>query len=128
MPNSNLPALLGLDATRKERGVIDTISNRLYLLGDGNYDLMQAMPAGTKVIDLEIAPTGHMLIPCAEFAGRDRSNDSGGLVLNRRVAFPTRTSTALTEIGYSDRPNFLDTNPTALDESPSRDLSSSSSQ
>ena len=78
VPNSSLPALLGLEACHRERAIIDCLNNKLYLAGDGDFDLLKALPPGTKVISLETAPSGHMMIPCADFAGLGKFQNRGG--------------------------------------------------
>ena len=43
VPRSQLPALLGLNAARESRMIIDTARNVIYMAGPGGYDLMQAL-------------------------------------------------------------------------------------
>ena len=64
IPGSQLPALLGLYTVRWCRGIIDTNTLRLYLLGPGNYDLGTALPPGTECIQGELSPSGHFVMPC----------------------------------------------------------------
>ena len=49
VPNSTLPALLGLAAARQSPMVIDTINNIVYMIGSGEYDLLSALPPGTQI-------------------------------------------------------------------------------
>ena len=77
IPGSELPALLGLDTVRGCRGIIDTNTLRLYLLGPGDYDLSKALPPGTECIQGELAPSGHFVIPCDSFDQED--TDKGGI-------------------------------------------------
>jgi hypothetical protein len=88
VPNSPLPALLGLDSTRRMRGIIDTNDLCLYLLGPGDYDLKAAMPDGTETIQCELAPSGHIVVPCDSFAKLDEREKLGGLKLEHEVALP----------------------------------------
>ena len=67
IPGSELPALLGLDTVRGCRGIIDTNTLRLYLLGPGDYDLAKALPPGTECIQGELSPSGHFVIPCDSY-------------------------------------------------------------
>ena len=94
MPNSELLALLGLDTCRQQRAIIDTNKNKMYLVGPADYDLEQLLPAGTECIDLEVAPSGHLVIPCAEFDSLDAAEKRGGLVLEKEVALPVSTSSS----------------------------------
>ncbi len=73
--NSDLPGLLGLTALRKNRAILDFNTMRLYFTGPGDYDLMTAMPPGTESFQGEIAPSGHMVLPCCEFEANTISTD-----------------------------------------------------
>ena len=72
MPDSDLPGILGLQSLRNARSIIDTETNKLYMLGPGDYDLMKAMPPGTSVVQLEESSSGHLMMPC------DRYHYAGG--------------------------------------------------
>ena len=65
--NSDLPGLLGLTALRKNRAILDFNTLRLYFCGPGDYDLDKETPPGTDTYQLEIAPSGHIVLPCCEF-------------------------------------------------------------
>ena len=88
VPKSMLPALLGLDSTRRCRGIIDTVSLVLHLCGPGEFDLLKALPPGTESIQCVLSPSGHMMIPCAEFGALDKRQKLGGLEIEREVALP----------------------------------------
>ena len=70
---SDLPGLLGLSALTKNRGVLDFNTMELHFCGPGDYDLKKALPPGTDTFQLELAPSGHMVLPCCEFP---RSSDT----------------------------------------------------
>ncbi|MFM7982511.1 MAG: hypothetical protein ACKPKO_24635, partial [Candidatus Fonsibacter sp.] len=80
-PRSQLPALLGLNAARESRMLIDTMRNAIYMVGPGDYDLMQALPPGTQQFNCILAPSGHMMIPCAEFLDPTKSDSVGRGIL-----------------------------------------------
>ena len=75
--NSTLPGLMGLNALRKNRAVLDFNTQELLFLGPGDYDLMKAVPPGTDVFDLERAPSGHLVIPCCEYEGLNPQENGG---------------------------------------------------
>ena len=79
VPNSNLPALLGLETCRRQKAIIDTHKAKMYLLGPGDYDLEKLLPQGTECIDLKTAPSGHFVIPCTRFTELDHQDTRGGL-------------------------------------------------
>jgi len=61
LENSELPCLWGLRSISEKRGLIDTYNKRIYLVGEGGYQL-KASP-GTTHFDLETAPSGHLMLP-----------------------------------------------------------------
>jgi hypothetical protein len=63
---SDLPALWGLDSLKTNRALIDTVHNKLFLLGPGGVQLK--LSPGSVMYQLEEAATGHLLLPCAEWA------------------------------------------------------------
>ena len=65
---SDLPGLLGLQALKRNRAVMDLNSNKIYFLGPGNYDLLHAMPPGTDCYQAVEAPSGHLVLPICEYA------------------------------------------------------------
>ena len=88
---SMLPALLGLDAVRRLRGIIDTNTLKIYMCGPSEYDLAAALPSGTDCVQCQIAPSGHMVIPCGDFTTLDQAERTGGLTIDREVALPVRS-------------------------------------
>ena len=90
VPHSQLPALLGLNAARESRMVIDTMRNTIYMAGPGEYDMLQALPPGTQQFNCILAPSGHMMIPCAEFPSSTalETTGRGRLQLTPQLALP----------------------------------------
>ena len=62
IPNSKLPALLGLQSLTKRRALIDVFNRRIVFIGPGGYHL-QVSP-GSKTYKLYPAKTGHLMLPC----------------------------------------------------------------
>jgi hypothetical protein len=91
VPDSPLPALLGLQSLTENRAVLNLITKELYILGPGEDDLRKHLPPGSKVIKCETAPSGHLMIPCAEFTGLDQAEKTGGLEL-QEVSLPIKSS------------------------------------
>ena len=81
IPDSDVPALLGLKSLTNQRAIIDTYNNKLYLVGPGGYKIQ--MSPGSKVHDLKRSNTGHLLLPCSEFGKSQRAD------AQKRVSFPT---------------------------------------
>ena len=80
--DSDLPGLLGLAALRRNRAIIDFDKNQLFFRGPGDYDLMKHLPPGTDGFQCEIAPSGHMVLPCSEFGqSPPRTNQEDPLTL-----------------------------------------------
>ena len=75
--------------------IIDTITNRVYMCGPGNYDLEACLPPGTQRLDCTYAPSGHMMLPCAEFArAASEPQGDGAFNLQKPLAFPVSPAVA----------------------------------
>ena len=85
VPNSTLPALLGLQSLKNSRAIIDTNDSKVYFLGPGDYDLMKGLPPGTKQIQCEHAPSGHMMMPVDSYDELDKLERQGGLTIEETV-------------------------------------------
>ena len=90
VPGSQLPALLGLNAARASRTIIDTTSRIIYMAGPGDYDLMQALPPGAQQFQCVLAPSGDMMIPCAEFQGPSEPGHGADATAARTIVEPVR--------------------------------------
>ena len=53
---------------RDHRVVLDLQKLKMYFAGPGDYDMDRAFPPGTVSFALEVAPSGHLLLPCSNFA------------------------------------------------------------
>ena len=62
VPNSDLPALLGLDSLEKHAAVIDIKHSKLILPGPAGYRIV--LSPGSVTFDLQKAMSGHLLLPC----------------------------------------------------------------
>ena len=81
--DSELPGLLGLTALRKNRAILDLNTMKVHFCGPGDYDLQAALPPGTDSIQAEIAPSGHMVVPCCEFDERNNTEEHTLTLLSR---------------------------------------------
>jgi hypothetical protein len=63
--NSELPGLLGLKTMRNNRAVLDMVNLQLHFCGPSDINL--TLPSGTKSFQLEISPSGHLVLPCTNF-------------------------------------------------------------
>ena len=64
--DSDLPALLGLEALVQQRALIDTYNNKLLLIGPGGYNLK--LPPGSESLNLVKISSGHLMLPVTEWA------------------------------------------------------------
>ena len=103
--DSELPALLGLTALLDNKAIIDFGTRQLHFVNNGTVKL--DLPSGSSSFQLEHAPSGHLVLPCAEWekieeaqkkAKLDRYGESYQL-------FGTPTSSGSTPSGSSDEPN-----------------------
>ena len=74
IPDSDVPALMGLETMDKHRALLDVHSKRLILVGPGGYKLQ--LSPGSRVYDLEQANTGHLMLPCSNFESVARSGQT----------------------------------------------------
>ena len=104
--NSDLPGLLGLEALRENRAVLDFTTNRLYFCGPGNINIERAVPPGTETFQLEVAPSGHIVLPCCEFAGNGGDMTRASLTLHTRPVSdpPTHPPSLPADISTSQEP------------------------
>ena len=81
--NSDLPGLLGLTALRKNRAVLDFNTLRLHFCGPGECELERALPPGTDSFQLELAPSGHIVLPCCEYQVGSTSTEHSLTLISR---------------------------------------------
>ena len=91
VPNSELPGLLGLQSMRDRVAILDMNKLQLHFCGPGDYDLVRHLPPGTETFQCEIAPSGHLVIPCCEYEGVDREA-RGSLDTGPAIALAATTS------------------------------------
>jgi hypothetical protein len=91
VPNSDLPGLLGLQSLRDRRAILDCTTLQLHFLGPGDCDLTTVLPPGTESYQCELAPSGHMVLPCGEYRGVDRE-ERGRLDTGPEVALHSSSS------------------------------------
>ena len=116
---SALPGLLGLNAFKKNRAVLDVNTSKLYFLGPGDYDLDKATPPGTDIIQCETAPSGHIILPCCEYDAPTAPDPQHSLTLHARTSADTEMREQ--EEVVSDRQTRrLSEIPRAPDRSPKR--------
>ena len=65
---SEIPGLLGLRALERSRVVLDLRTGELHMCGPGDKDLREALPEGTVTYQLEKSVSGHLMLPCCEYA------------------------------------------------------------
>ena len=91
--NSDLPGLLGLSALRRNRAVLDFNTLQLHLCGLGSYNLETGLPPGTESFQCEIAPSGHIVLPCCEYEAAP-SRDEHTLTLVSQQEQPSQQAAA----------------------------------
>ena len=62
--------------------MLDLTTLRMHFLGPGNYELERALPPGTQTYQCELAPSGHMVVPCCEYQAQNQ--EEGDLSLLAR--------------------------------------------
>ena len=65
--NSDLPGLLGLNSLRHNRAILDFATLRLHFVGPAGIEVEKHLPPGSESFQTELAPSGHMVLPCCEY-------------------------------------------------------------
>ena len=76
---SDLPALYGMVGLRKQAAVIDCGNNRMFFPGPGG--IKYVLSPGTKVHKLEVAASGHLMLPCCEWQQAKSTSSHGSATL-----------------------------------------------
>ena len=95
---SKLPGLLGLTTLRKNRAILDLNTLKLYFCGPGCYDLSGQLPKSTESLQLEVAPSGHLVLPCSEFRSEERNSEYTLTLVSRIETDSDRRVTSSTTI------------------------------
>ena len=66
VPNSGLPALMGLQSLLANRCILDLVNLKMYFCGPSEVDLQKGIPEGSETYDLKITPSGHLALPFRE--------------------------------------------------------------
>ena len=74
--NSDLPGLLGFNALRANKAVLDFSTLRMHFCGPGDLEVERTLPPGSETFQLEVAPSGHLVLPCCEY---NPTSSSSGL-------------------------------------------------
>ena len=90
---SDLPGLLGKLALKNNRAVWDFVTDTLYFMGLGDYELGRAMPPGTDKVQLETAPSGHSVLPCCEYTPAPSSSEHTLTLITSSVGQSTESAT-----------------------------------
>ena len=90
VPDSELPGLLGLKALRNNRAILDLNTLQIHFCGPGDYKLSDALPPGTDTFQCELAPSGHMVLPCCQYT---RTPAAG----SNSMSFTTNNTTSTME-------------------------------
>ena len=78
--HSDLPALLGLDTLRASNAVLDLRTLKLYMCGPAGAEISPG--PGSREFQLDISPSGHLMLPCTNYAAN--SAPTTGLNLHPR--------------------------------------------
>lgn len=75
---SEIPALYGLEPMIEQKTILDLHNGKMILLGEGGYELK--LSPGSVVLDLERAPTGHIMLPITEWPEYEKRTKPGPTV------------------------------------------------
>jgi hypothetical protein len=67
--NSSLPGLLGLNSLTNQNAVLDLSKMQLHMCGNSGCEITPG--TGSHTFNLEISPSGHLILPCCEYEQLD---------------------------------------------------------
>ena len=91
--NSDLPGLLGWNTLRDNRAVLDFTTLKLHFCGPGDVETDKALPPGTETFQLEVAPSGHIVLPCCQFTPGSATGSEHTLTLVTKIAASSGSGT-----------------------------------
>ena len=89
--HSELPALLGNQTLTEHRAIIDFGRNQLHMIGQGDVEIV--LPPTATSFQLEISPSGHLVLPCGyytELQKQPKDLDESQLTLVTNTGPPAR--------------------------------------
>ena len=78
---------------RYNRAVLDFTTLEMHFLGPGDSKVNQSLPPGTDSFQLEIAPSGHLVLPCSEFQHPPPKDTSLTLLTQTEASSPSGHTT-----------------------------------
>ena len=78
--DSELPMLLGLQSLRENRSILDMHNLKLHFCGEAGAKIEPG--PGAVTFDLEISPSGHLVLPCSAFKKPDENPQMDDVCLN----------------------------------------------
>ena len=76
VPDADLPGILGLDSMADLKVIIDVDNRKFYIPGKSPCKVVPG--EDTAIIKMEVAPSGHVMIPCDNFDGLDGYDKATG--------------------------------------------------
>ena len=73
----------GNSVNYNEEKKLDMNTLKTYFAGPGDYDLMRGLPPGTDCFQCELAPSGHLVIPCCEFGPKEPTGGNALTLITR---------------------------------------------
>ena len=75
----HLPALAGYDTLQNSRCLIDCNKDQVFMMGPGEYNLLEHLPPGSRLVETERATTGHLMMPIDHYQEFHDYQNRGGL-------------------------------------------------
>jgi len=83
VPDSDLPAIMGLNTCQRLRVIIDCGNHVMHVPGPGKVEMQ--LPEGTESVDLKTAVSGHYMVPVSAYNQSKPALDQGSLTLTTAV-------------------------------------------
>ena len=95
--DSGLPALLGLTSLRDARALLDMHTLKLHFCGPNGANI--ELSPGSQTFNLEVSPSGHLVVPCCEFQKQAKISETGGFTLQPQQQLTLTAQSAETRSG-----------------------------
>ena len=79
VPNSEMPALLGNKTMCRMKVLLNLGDGKFIIPGSGSVRI--TLPAGSRVLDMEMSESGHWMLPITEYARREKMRQKESFVV-----------------------------------------------
>ena len=102
VPDSDIPNLLGLATMEQHRTFLDIAGRKYIIPGPGTVQV--TLPKGSKILNLEKAPSGHLILPCDQWKQLNMTAEEANKKISAQTAMVWNTQFKVMEDNESTEP------------------------